>query len=166
MGQSVGIAGRTEKLENHLNVLYSLLEDVLYLQNGAGEIRNADVRSDLDAIARHVGFDWIRRAVRKSMNLSSSSGAISRNPSLWTPWSLNCEAPDESYGTTLYTGDKYLETSNRKLIRPSLTDVKEPKEQACSENSSRRSRSRPTRRMRRTSTTSSRCSRRLRWSSF
>ena len=57
--------GRTEKLENHLNVLYSLLEDVMFLQNGSGEIRNTDVRRELDAIARHVGFDWLRRAVKR-----------------------------------------------------------------------------------------------------
>lgn len=57
--------GRTEKLETHLNVLYSLLEDVVFLQNGAGEIRNTDVRRELDAIARHVGFDWLRRAVKR-----------------------------------------------------------------------------------------------------
>jgi DNA polymerase-3 subunit delta' len=57
--------GRTDKLENHLNVLYTLLEDVLYLKTAHGEIRNADVRKDLDAIARHVTFDWLRSAVRK-----------------------------------------------------------------------------------------------------
>jgi DNA polymerase-3 subunit delta' len=57
--------GRTEKLENHLNVLYSLLEDVVFLQNGSGEIRNTDIRRELDAIARHVGFDWLRRAVKR-----------------------------------------------------------------------------------------------------
>jgi DNA polymerase-3 subunit delta' len=57
--------GRTEKLESHLNVLYSLLEDVLVLQNGSGEIRNIDVRRDLDPIARQVNFDWLRAAVKK-----------------------------------------------------------------------------------------------------
>jgi DNA polymerase III subunit delta' len=57
--------GRTDKLENHLNVLYSLLEDVLFLQIGSGEIRNTDVRRELDAIARHVGFDWVREATKK-----------------------------------------------------------------------------------------------------
>jgi len=57
--------GRTDKLENHLNVLYTLLEDILYLQNAAGQIRNADVQKDLDGIASRVSFDWIRAAVRK-----------------------------------------------------------------------------------------------------
>lgn len=57
--------GRTDKLENHLNVLYTLLEDILYLQTATGEIRNTDVRKDLDAIARHVSFEWLRSAVRK-----------------------------------------------------------------------------------------------------
>jgi DNA polymerase III subunit delta' len=57
--------GRTEKLEYHLNVLYSLLEDVLFLQNGSGEIRNTDVRRDLDSIAGRVSFEWVRAAVKK-----------------------------------------------------------------------------------------------------
>lgn len=56
---------RTDKLENHLNVLYTLLEDILYLHNGSAEIRNADVRNELDAIAQKVGFDWLRTAVKK-----------------------------------------------------------------------------------------------------
>jgi host factor-I protein len=42
--------------------------------------------------------------------------------------SLNFEAP-EAVWYNLTTGDN-VEASNRKLIRPSLTDVKEPKEQA------------------------------------
>jgi sRNA-binding regulator protein Hfq len=41
---------------------------------------------------------------------------------------LNFEAP-EAIWYNLTTGDN-VEASNRKLIRPSLTDVKEPKEQA------------------------------------
>ena len=41
---------------------------------------------------------------------------------------LNFEAP-EAVWYNLTTGDN-VEASNRKLIRPSLTDVKEPKEQA------------------------------------
>jgi DNA polymerase-3 subunit delta' len=57
--------GRTDKLENHLNVLYSLLEDILFLQNGTGDIRNTDVGRELEAIARHVGFDWLRTAVKR-----------------------------------------------------------------------------------------------------
>jgi DNA polymerase-3 subunit delta' len=60
---------RTEKLENHLNVLYSLLEDVLFLQNGTGELRNADVRKDLEEIARRASFDWMRKAVCKTDEL-------------------------------------------------------------------------------------------------
>lgn len=57
--------GRTDKLESHLGVLYSLLEDILFLQQASGEIRNTDLRKELDAIARHVSFEWLRSAVRK-----------------------------------------------------------------------------------------------------
>ena len=48
--------GRTDKLENHLNVLYTLLEDVLYLQTASGDIRNTDVRNDLGRHRRQVQF--------------------------------------------------------------------------------------------------------------
>lgn len=58
--------GRTDKLENHLNVLYTLLEDVLLLQHGrAGAIRNRDVQKDLEQVAAKASFDWVRSAVGK-----------------------------------------------------------------------------------------------------
>jgi DNA polymerase III subunit delta' len=57
--------GRTDKLENHLHVLYTLLEDVLYLQNGRPDIRNMDVRKDLEQIAASANFDWVRNATRR-----------------------------------------------------------------------------------------------------
>ena len=56
---------RTDKLENHLGVLYGLLEDILLLQHNTGEIRNFDVRSELEVIAKKVGFDWLRTAIKK-----------------------------------------------------------------------------------------------------
>lgn len=56
---------RTDKLENHLNVLYALLQDLVHLQHASGEVRNSDIRKDLEAIAGRVGFEWLRMAVRK-----------------------------------------------------------------------------------------------------
>jgi DNA polymerase-3 subunit delta' len=56
-------ARRTEKLESYLEVLYSLIEDVLRLANGVTVIRNGDIRGDLDALARKVSFEWLRQAV-------------------------------------------------------------------------------------------------------
>jgi len=56
---------RTDKLESHLSVLYGLLEDIIVLQHSNREIRNFDVRNELDGIAKKVGFDWLRMAVRK-----------------------------------------------------------------------------------------------------
>ena len=57
--------GRTksEKLELHLKVLYELLRDLLLLGQGSGEIRNFDIRGDLDALAGKIAFAWIRKAV-------------------------------------------------------------------------------------------------------
>jgi DNA polymerase III subunit delta' len=58
-------ARRSEKLESYLEVLYSLLRDVLRLVHGSSEVRNTDVRKDLDAIASRVTFEWIQRAVAR-----------------------------------------------------------------------------------------------------
>ena len=58
-------ASRQEKLEPLLRALYSLLEDLLLLQQGASGIRNADLREQLAALAGRVGFPWLRKAVAK-----------------------------------------------------------------------------------------------------
>jgi DNA polymerase-3 subunit delta' len=54
---------KSEKLELHLEALYGLLRDLLILHEGGGEIRNQDIRRELEALAREVEFAWIRRAV-------------------------------------------------------------------------------------------------------
>ena len=58
--------GRTDKLENHLNVLYTLLEDVLYLQNGVGRDSKQRMSGRISTPSRaRSSFDWLRAAVRK-----------------------------------------------------------------------------------------------------
>jgi DNA polymerase III subunit delta' len=56
---------KSEKLDHYLKVLYDLLRDLLVLHTGAGEIRNEDIRRELEAIAAKVEFAWIRQAVAK-----------------------------------------------------------------------------------------------------
>ena len=63
-------ARKQEKLDFFVNVLYVLLEDVLLLAQGSGEVRNDDIRRDLELIASHSSFDWIRAAVRKTDELA------------------------------------------------------------------------------------------------
>ncbi len=58
-------ASRAEKLEPYLKVLYLLLEDLLHLQEGPRAVRNIDLRGELGALARAVGFGWIREAVAR-----------------------------------------------------------------------------------------------------
>src|SRR5579863_8224655 len=58
-------ARKQEKLEFFLNILYVLLEDVLRAAQKTGEIRNVDIRAEIEALAAHVSFDWIRAAVKK-----------------------------------------------------------------------------------------------------
>jgi DNA polymerase III subunit delta' len=59
--------GRTksEKLELHLKALYELLRDLLVLQQGLDEIRNLDIRAEMETLAGKVEFAWIRKAVAK-----------------------------------------------------------------------------------------------------
>ena len=61
---------KQEKLDVLLNMLYVLLEDVLLLTEGADEIRNADLRRNLESLASNVSFRWIRAAVRRADELS------------------------------------------------------------------------------------------------
>lgn len=61
---------KQEKLEHFLAVLYWLIEDLLALAHGARDIRNADIRRELEPLARAVSFDWMRAAVKKTDELS------------------------------------------------------------------------------------------------
>jgi len=58
-------ASKSEKLEFYLHILYILLEDLLILQQNAGEIRNSDIHKDLADVASATSFEWIRAAVKK-----------------------------------------------------------------------------------------------------
>jgi DNA polymerase-3 subunit delta' len=64
IGESIG-RSKSEKLELHLKVLYELLRDILLLHEGTGEIRNQDIRRELEALAAQVQFAWIRKAVAR-----------------------------------------------------------------------------------------------------
>jgi DNA polymerase-3 subunit delta' len=55
--------GKSDKLDFYLKVLYELLRDLMLLHEGAGEIRNLDIRRDLEALAARIHFAWIRKAV-------------------------------------------------------------------------------------------------------
>ena len=55
--------GKSEKLDLYLKVLYELLRDLMLLHEGAGEIRNTDIRGELEALAATIQFAWIRKAV-------------------------------------------------------------------------------------------------------
>jgi DNA polymerase-3 subunit delta' len=62
--------GRTDKLENYLEVIYSLLEDILLIGHGFERVRNADLRAPLEAIANTVSFPWLRAAMEKTTQIS------------------------------------------------------------------------------------------------
>jgi DNA polymerase-3 subunit delta' len=57
---------RGDRLDFYLKTLYDLLRDMLVLQQGGAEIRNRDIRGELETLARKVNFAWIRKAVAKT----------------------------------------------------------------------------------------------------
>lgn len=57
--------GKSDKLELYLKVLYDLLRDLLLLAQGVPEIRNRDIRAELEALAAVVRFAWLRQAVAR-----------------------------------------------------------------------------------------------------
>ncbi len=61
---------KNEKLEFYLRLLYDLLRDVMILHEGGREIRNLDLRRDLEAVAAKVDIGWIARAVKKTDELA------------------------------------------------------------------------------------------------
>jgi len=62
VGETIG-RSKSEKLELYLKVLYDLLRDLMLLNQGFGDIRNVDIRRDLEVLAGGVQFAWIRKAV-------------------------------------------------------------------------------------------------------
>ena len=57
-----GAEGRT-KIENLLRTLYSLLQDLTFVNSGTPEfIRNADIQAELQKLGESANFEWIRDA--------------------------------------------------------------------------------------------------------
>jgi DNA polymerase III subunit delta' len=57
-----GADGR-EKIDNLLRTLYSLLEDMMFLQSGAGQlVRNTDILGELKKMSEAADFVWVQRA--------------------------------------------------------------------------------------------------------
>jgi DNA polymerase-3 subunit delta' len=55
-----------EKTEALISAVYGLLEDLLFVLSGAPQqVRNVDVRPQLESLARQVDFEWIARAAQK-----------------------------------------------------------------------------------------------------
>jgi DNA polymerase III subunit delta' len=57
-----GADGR-EKINSLVRTLYSLLEDLMFLQSGAPQlVRNTDIVGELKKMAEAADFDWVQRA--------------------------------------------------------------------------------------------------------
>ena len=64
VSESIG-RSKADKLDFYLKVLFDLLRDMLLLQQGTGEIRNRDIRRELETLAAKVEFGWLRKAVAR-----------------------------------------------------------------------------------------------------
>src|SRR5258705_885707 len=59
-----GAEGR-EKIENLLRTLYSLLEDLMFLESGTPQLlRNTDIQGELKKLSEAADFAWINRAAQ------------------------------------------------------------------------------------------------------
>jgi DNA polymerase-3 subunit delta' len=67
---------KSEKLELHLRLLYELLRDLMILREGGSAIRNADLRTELTALASRVSRPWIIRTVA---GVDEIAGLLRRN---------------------------------------------------------------------------------------
>jgi DNA polymerase-3 subunit delta' len=57
-----GAEGR-EKIDNLLRTVYSLLEDMMFLQSGAAQlVRNTDILGELKKMSEAADFAWVQRA--------------------------------------------------------------------------------------------------------
>jgi len=63
---SEGVASaREDKLDAYLSILYSLLSDVLHLQQDSGMVRNTELERDLRSVANNTTFEWIKTAISR-----------------------------------------------------------------------------------------------------
>lgn len=58
-------ARRAEKLEWYLEALYSLIDDIVRVGHGMPEVRNRDIRGEIEALARKVSFAWLQKMVER-----------------------------------------------------------------------------------------------------
>jgi len=90
-----GAEGR-EKIESLLRTLYSLLEDLMFLNSGVpAHVRNTDIEGELRKLAESADFDWIaqaadglaevergmRRNLLRSLSLDAFAAALERTGS-------------------------------------------------------------------------------------
>ena len=70
-GYRAGADGRT-KTDLLVRTLYSLLEDITFLQSGTPElVANTDIQGELKRMAEQVGFPWIEAAARELATFES-----------------------------------------------------------------------------------------------
>jgi DNA polymerase-3 subunit delta' len=62
-------ARKTERLEYYLEILYLLISDLLRLMHGSDDIRNADVRRELEALAEGTTFSWLQKTMERTDEL-------------------------------------------------------------------------------------------------
>lgn len=56
-------AAREDKLEAYLKVLYGLVADLVAVRDGSGEVRNPELKAELEKLAARVSFNWVRLVI-------------------------------------------------------------------------------------------------------
>ena len=81
LGSRLG-AAREDKLEAYLRVLYGLVADHLAIREGSGEVRNPELKAELEKLAARVSFNWVRLVVgrvNELLGLLRAASALARS---------------------------------------------------------------------------------------
>jgi hypothetical protein len=100
-----GAEGR-EKIDNLLRTIYSLLEDLMFLQSGTEQlVRNTDILGELKKLAESADFAWVQRASQVWAKWSAECAGTCCARCRWMPlqrrWSAFREQTGKCFGSAL-----------------------------------------------------------------
>lgn len=92
-GLTEAMRNQKEGVETQAEILYSLLQDVVYLKSGHSlAIRNLDLRGRLEGWARQMGWHQLTQAVEQLDRLVSLSRRNLNRALAWDAWTLRLRA--------------------------------------------------------------------------
>ena len=92
-GLTEGMRNQKEGVETQAEILYSLLQDVVYLKSGHSlAIRNLDARGRLEGWAQQIGWNQLTQAVEQLDRLVGLSRRNLNRALAWDAWTLRLRA--------------------------------------------------------------------------